>query len=114
MAKDDMALIAFKVLSSLYECMTKGNRANPDFFKAESGYFGDGLKQSYLNAICRNLEDRGYTKGFSFVQTWGGDSVMTSCDAVVTLDGFEYMKENASMRKAYNYLKEAKGWVPFF
>ena len=46
MAKDDMALIAFKILSYLYERMAKGNRANPDFFKAESGYFGDGLEQS--------------------------------------------------------------------
>ena len=114
MAKDDMALVAFKILAYLYECMTNGDRANPAFFKADSGYFGDGLNQGYIDAICRNLEAQGYTKGFRFARTWGGASIMASCDAVVTLDGVEYMKENASMRKAYNYLKEAKGWIPLF
>ena len=90
MPKNDMSLIMFKVLAYLYECMVNGM------------------------AVCMMLEDGGYTKGFKFASAWGGETIALSYSAKVTPEGFEYMKENKSMKKVYNYLKEAKGWIPLF
>jgi hypothetical protein len=114
MAKDDMSLLMFKVLAYLYECMVDGVAVNSQNFKVENCYFGKDLKQSYLNDICKILEKKGYTEGFVCVKTWGGEVVIASYDAKITPEGFEYLKENNMMKKAYNYLKEAKGWIPFF
>ena len=114
MAKDDMSLLMFKVLSYLYKCVVKGKSPNPEHFKVENHFFCEGLTQEYLNFICLTLEEKGYTKGFSSTGTWGGGTLITSYDAKITPEGFEYMKENRSMEKAYNYLKEVKGWIPFF
>lgn len=114
MAKDDMRLIMFKVLAYLYECMVNGVAVKSENFKVENCYFAKGLNQSYLDDICKILEDSGYTKGFSFANTWDGGSIIVSYSAKITPKGFEYLQENAAMKKVYKYLKEAKGWIPFF
>lgn len=114
MAKDDMNLIMFKVLAYLYECMVNGIAVQNKNFKVENNFFAEGLNQQYLNDICSMLEDKGYTKGFKFVNTWGIEVIALSYSAKVTPEGFEYLKENTAMKKAYNYLKEVKGWIPFF
>lgn len=114
MPKNDMSLIMFKVLAYLYECMVDGTAVDGGKFKVERNFFGDGLNQRYLDDVCMMLEDGGYTKGFKFASAWGGETIALSYSAKVTPEGFEYMKENKSMKKVYNYLKEAKGWVPFF
>ena len=114
MAKNDMHLIVFKVLAYLYECMVNGLVVKSDNFKVENNYFAEDLNQRYLNDICMMLEEKGYTKGFKFADTWGGEVIAVSYNAKVTPEGFEYLKENKTMKKVYEYLKEAKGWIPFF
>ncbi len=114
MAKDDMNLIMFKILAYLYECMVNGVTANSDNFKTENNFFEKDLNQQYLNDICMMLENKGYTKGFKFVNTWNGEIIALSYTAKVTPEGFEYLKENKAMKRVYNYLKEVKGWIPFF
>lgn len=114
MAKDDMNLIMFKILAYLYECMVKGIAVNEDNFKAENCFFAKDLNQSYINDICKMLEDDGYTKGFVFANTWGGEIIVLSYNAKITPLGFEFLKENKAMKKVYNYLKETRGWIPFF
>ena len=94
MAKDDMNLIMFKILAYLYECMVKGKAVNEDNFKAENSFFAKDLSQSYINDICKALEDDGYTKGFVFANTWGGEIIALSYSAKITPTGFEFMKEN--------------------
>lgn len=114
MAKDNMSLLMFKVLTYLYECMVEGVAVKADNFKVENCFFSSDLKQEYLDDICKILEDEGYTKGFTTVPTWGGEVVIASYDAKITPAGFEYLQENKTMKKVYNYLKEAKGWLPIF
>ena len=97
MAKDDMNLIMFKILAYLYECMVIDKAVNEDNFKAENSFFAKDLSQSYINDICKALEDDGYTKGFVFANTWGGEIIALSYSAKITPTGFEFMKENKDM-----------------
>ena len=114
MAENDMGLIMFKVLAYLYECMVNGVAVKSDNFRVGNNFFCKGLNQAYLDDICMMLEDGGYTKGFKFASTWGNEVIALSYSAKVTPEGFEYLKENKAMRRVYNYMKEAKGWIPFF
>ena len=114
MAQDDMSLLTFKILAYLYECMQQGKAASRENFKVENCFFAKGLKQEYLDLICKILEEEGYTKGFKFANTWDGSAIVISYDARLTFKGLEYLKENNLMKKAYEYLKEVKVWVPFF
>ena len=88
MAKDNMSLLMFKVLTYLYECMIEGVAVKSDNFKVENCFFGKDLKQEYLNDICKILEDKGYTQGFVSVKTWGGEVAIVSYDAKITPEGF--------------------------
>lgn len=114
MVKDNMNLLMFKVLTYLYECMVNGVAVKQDNFKVENMFFGKDLNQSYLNDICKILEDKGYSSGFVCVKTWGSETVVASYDAKITPEGFEFLQENSAMKKVYNYLKETKGWLPIF
>ena len=114
MAKDDLNVIMFKILVYLYDCTKSGEKVKQSNFNAGNNYFAKGLKQEYINSICLMLEENNYTKGFSATTAWGGDVIMTSYDAKITIEGFEYLKENKLMKKVYNFLKETKGWIPSF
>lgn len=84
MTKNDMNLIMFKVLAYLYECMVKGVAVQSNNFKVDNNFFAEELNQQYLNDICMMLEDKGYTKGFKFANTWGNDVIALSYNAKVT------------------------------
>lgn len=114
MAKDDLNVIMFKILVYLYDCMKSGDKVKQSNFNAENNYFAKELKQEYINSICLMLEENNYTKGFCATTAWGGDVIITSYDAKITIEGFEYLKENKLMKKVYNFLKETKGWIPSF
>lgn len=114
MVKDDLHLLMFKVLAYLYECMKGGKHAERECFKAENGFFVDGISQAYLDEVCLILQREGYADGFKAVKTWSDGEIIVSYDAKITLAGFEYLKENSAMKKVYRYLKEAKDWVPIF
>ena len=114
MAKDNMNLLMFKILTYLYECMINGQVVKGENFKVENNYFAKDLNQNYLDDICKILERKGYTEGFTIAKMWGGEAIVISYDAKITPEGFEYLQENKTMRKVYNYLKEARGWMPIF
>lgn len=114
MSKDNMSLLMFKILTYLYECMIKGETVKEENFQVENCYFGKDLNQEYLNHICRMLESKGYTEGFTTSKMWGGEIIIISYDAKITLEGFEFLQENKTMKKVYKYLKEVKGWIPIF
>lgn len=114
MAKDDLHVLVFKVLTYLYERMKEGRAVERERFKVENCFFGDGLCQGYLDDVCLMLEREGYTVGFKSVKTWGGGERIVSWDAKITFEGFAFMKENSMMKKVYDHLKEARGWAPVF
>lgn len=114
MAKDDMNLLMFKVLAYLYECIKNGEVPKSENFKVQNCFFAKDIKQEYLDFICITLEKEGYTQGFTSVKAWGGAEILLSHNAKITPAGFEFLKENSAMKKAYNYMKEIKGWIPIF
>lgn len=107
-------LVMFKILSYLYECKLRGSAPESDNFKAENNFFGGDLSQECLSCICELLAYNGYTIGFSFARTWGGETVVLACNAEITPVGCEYLRENEIMRRAYEYRKRVEGWKPFF
>ena len=111
MAKDDMHMIAYKVLSYLYSCLKLGDA--PD----EAVYSHDGtlfkIPESYWVAVMEELVAKGYIVGFKTQGTWGGPQIVVRNEPRITMDGVEYLQENSMMRKAANALKEAKDTIPF-
>ncbi len=107
-------LVMFKILAYLYECKLRGSVPESDNFRAENNFFGEKLSQECLSNICEELSYCGKVKGFSFARTWGGETVVLACNAEITPAGCEYLRENKTMRRAYEYRKEVEGWDPFF
>ena len=101
MAKDDYEVIACKILVYFYRKM-KG-KISPE----EANYYlypqtpQFPITQEYL------IND-GYIADANITRAWGGDVALVDTDkALITIKGIEFLRENSTMRKIAETLKEA-------
>lgn len=100
MAPDDYAVVAYKILSYLYECI-KGD-VEPNIEKArEVAKVGD----AYFHSVVDCLISKGYAAG-GCARDMNG-TIMDVFSLSVTLDGVEFLEENAKMRKVSEFLGKA-------
>lgn len=110
MAQDDMHVVMYKILSYLYDCMKSGVEPNRSLFAHDSDMLG--IPRPYWVAVMVELSERKLVKGVGVLR--GSNSVDIALHRpTVTLEGVEFIQENSMMRKAYNFLKDAKALLPF-
>lgn len=113
MAKDDYYVIAYQILSYLYNSLKKGRDVEEALLRHDSPLFKVKLNERYWQYIIRNLKEEGYIQGF--IGQWLDDIyVISHLDKTeITPKGIDYLCENSLMEKAKAFLKEAKEIVPF-
>lgn len=110
MANDDYFKILFLILNELYGCLKEGKRVNlndisPSVMK---------IPDAYWLSIVKNACDKGYINGPIFRKTKAGLIAGGLEEMEITMDGVEYLQENAQMKKVYSALKELRDWIPVF
>lgn len=103
MAKDDMFVIAYKILKYLYERMKSGTDAELADFCWDSKVCQ--IEKEYWKAIIKELVEKRYIKGIYIVPSDTGAKLKINEQITVTMEGVAFMQENSTMQKA----KEAAG-----
>ena len=114
MAQDDMHVVMYKILSYLYDCMKRGAAPNISAIKHDSDLLD--IPHEYWVCVMSEMVDKGLIKGVGVMGLGGNKNVAIDVCMYapqVTFDGVEFLKENSMMRKAYNFLKDAKTLMPF-
>lgn len=108
MARDDYFVIAYRILSYLYECFKMGERPDTDMF----GPATLGINNGYWVNVMESLFNEGYIIGFTFRTPIGGVRGVKICDLRITQKGIEFLQENSLMAKARDFLKTMKETIP--
>lgn len=109
MAKDDMHIIMYKILSYIYACQKAGTEPMLSNFSYEAP--GINIPEKYWLTIMQELICHGYIAGATMVRSLGGVGVSFS-SPYVTIKGVEFLQENTMMKKAARFLQETKSVLP--
>lgn len=114
MAKDDYYVIVAKVLVFLYKRLKKRDtRAVEEYVQPLTEDFP--IDGDYFQYVIEKLLERGYVERVSIVRAWGGDIVRMDVSKMrITPDGIDYLRENNTVRKAAEALKEAASIISLF
>lgn len=105
MAKDDMEVIMYKILTYLYECMKHDKTAKLEDFSWNCKLFN--IPQSYWCEIIAVLSRKGYIVGFSVIDnTKDAPQIQTNRPFKITFEGVEFLSENSRMKKAKEFCEE--------
>ena len=111
MAQDDLHVVMYKILAYLYSCLKSGEEPKREH------YWNDGdvldIPYAYWAQIMRDMDERGYIRGFVFIDEWGGGTIVKAANPGITMEGVEFLQENSLMQKALRFLKETKSALPF-
>lgn len=112
MAKDDYHVIVYRILIYLYACLKQGQRPNLDYLKYDTDDFPIG--KDYWHYILENLYNSGYIDGVILIPILGqmNKTAKITENISITPKGIEYIKENSTMQKAKQFLKELKEIIP--
>lgn len=113
MAKDDYYVVAYQILSYLYQSLKNGTDIDVKMLMPNSRLLQ--VNEKYWSYIIYHLSKAGYIEGVGFVSLDGLNVpyVADLSDCMITPQGIEYLCENSSIKKAFQYLKEIKEIVPF-
>lgn len=70
------------------------------------------ISKHRLELLLENLIDDGYIQGLKIARDLKGNPTISIGLPRLTTAGLIYLEENSSMKKAYEILKEIKGWIP--
>lgn len=108
MAKDDYNVIVCKVLIYFYRKL-KGKISDEDlqyYLNPLTPQFP--IQQDYLYAVLLDLLEERYIADANVIRGWGKEVVLITTDnARITLKGVDYLRENSTMKKIAENLKEA-------
>ena len=107
MKKDDYFVIAYQILSYLYECLKAG--VDADVRKINEKKFN--INERYWNWIMKALYRSDRIEG---VMEVAGRNDIKIGALEITEEGIIFLQENSNMEKAKNFLKEIKAIVPGF
>lgn len=110
MAKDDYHVLAYRILTYLYQCLKEGIDPDLDCI----GYEVLRVEESYWNYIMLHLLDDEMIEGASKFKLVGRSKplVKLTNDVMVTPKGIEFMQNNSAMKRAYDFLKSVKEIIP--
>lgn len=104
MAKNDMHIVIFRILSYIYSCMKLGEEP----VATEYDFRALGIPEPYWVQVMCELVSHGFVSGVSVVSTTTG-KVVNCAKPRVTLDGVQYLMENSMMNKAAKAISEYGG-----
>lgn len=105
MAKNDIEIIIYKILSYLYEKMKIGER--PEFTDMCWDSQLMHIPEKYWKQVMMELIDKNFVKGFQYRYTKDGITVDQFGNAGITLEGREFLVNNSGMAKAKEFLGNA-------
>lgn len=110
MAKDDYHVLAYRILTYLYQCLKEGAVPDLDYI----GYEALGIEESYWHYIMLHLLTDEMIEGASKFNLVGRSKplVKLTSDIMVTPKGIEFMQNNSAMKRAYDFLKSVKEIIP--
>ena len=108
MAKDDYFVIAYRILTYLYECFKAGERPDSEFYSPEALKIGNG----YWVNVMESLSNERYITGVFFSEPIGGIRSAKIIDIKITEKGITFLSENTMISKARKALKAVKDVVP--
>ena len=98
--------IIYKILRTLERSMDSEESSVPTAEQL-------GISQPRWNRIIEMLLDKGYIKGISVTKDMANNTYVTVFDPAITIDGLEFLSENALMKRAYKAAKGARDLMPF-
>ena len=108
MVKDDYFVIAYRILTYLYECFKAGEKPDTEAFAPSALNINNGY---WVNAI-ESLSNEGYITGVSFSEPVGGIRNAKIIDIKITQKGIAFLHENTLTAKAKRVLKTAEDIIP--
>jgi hypothetical protein len=109
MPKDDYDRIVYMILKVLYADRKAGEATNPEDISAEALK----VNNAYLATIFEDILNDCLVRGVTVVRDINGEYRVRGIERIrITSDGIHYLKENATMKKVYEVLKETKDWIP--
>ena len=108
MARNDYFVIAYRILSYLYECFQIGERADTELFGPAALEINNG----YWTNIMESLFNEGYIIGVIMIPRLGGAPGIKLSNLKITQKGIEYLQDNSKMSKARDFLKSLKETIP--
>ena len=70
-----------------------------------------GVNERYWTVIMQELMERGYVAGFVTKQL-GKDVKIIPKNPSVTMEGVEFILDNSMMKKAMDFIREARDFIP--
>lgn len=107
MAKDDYDVIVYRVLVYLYACLKRKIIFDETTFQATVRKNIEN--DEYFTSVLEMMQKEGLIEGLVFTKAWGGLVILASDieDARITAEGIHYLKENSTMNKIGENLKDA-------
>ena len=108
MAQNDMYAVMYKTPCYLYGCMKRG--AEPDDSRFSRAALG--IPERYWSDIMLELHAKHYIRGAAVGPRGQSDSAIVMNRPRVTMEGVEFMQENAMMAKVRKFLVDTKSALP--
>ena len=110
MPKDDYFVIAYRLLSYLYNCLKKDKSPETAVLCAE--YFGVGAQ--YWDYIIENLYRDGYITGVHVIQLLADlePTVTIQPNIKITPKGIQHLSENSMFQKIKDAAKDIVAIIP--
>lgn len=105
MARDDIEVIQYKILSYLYESLKAGHAAALEEVAWKCKLFD--ITREYWLVIMKTLIDSGYVSGLKYVGAKDMEGVLEVGTFTITGEGRKYLVENSTMQKVKDMLGEA-------
>ena len=107
MAKDDYDVIVYRVLVYLYGCLKGKTVYEEKTFRA--AVMKGVTSEEYIVRVLNMMQEEGLIRGLAIARAWGNVYILASdmSEAEITPDGIRYLKENSTMKKVGDTLREA-------
>lgn len=106
MAKNDMHVIVYKILTYIYECNRAGKPVMLEDICHDCRLFK--IPESYWLYIMSEIRRSGFVDGILIISCSDGTKeVELADDAHITISGAEYLQNNSCMQKAAELLGRA-------
>lgn len=114
MSKDDYHVLAYQLLSYLYDCLKRGEMPDVKQVCWNEEHAAVKVNERYWNYVLKHLADDGYIEGIAFIPILGqvGAQPRITGEVNITPKGIDYLEENSSMKKAYRIIKGIKDIIP--
>lgn len=111
MAKDDYFVIVYQILSYLYRSLKEGTDIQTEMLVHDGILFR--INERYWFYIMENMIEQGYIKGPVITKAWGREKAITGLeDAEITPAGIEYLCDNKTIKRAYEFAKDVLNILP--